>query len=171
MGRLLGIGLILSGCAGTLMGWYEMQKKRQALMEECIRLFAHWHYALERENIRLYDFLEEYPARFVEVKKLLMELKNLLEQNCYQSGRIAWKKLLEENDSAFPLTGEAWQILEDAGDAFFGNNSQESLRNIEICMRRMEEELKSARTELVKKWKVYMPVGMLGGVILIILLV
>ena len=122
-----------------LVVWYETQKKKQALMEECIRLFAQWHYALEREHIRLFDFLEGYDARMPEVKNLLLGLKELLEKNCYPAGMAAWQKVLDENRGAFPWNGEVWNILMDAGDAFFGANSQESFRCIDVCRRRMEE--------------------------------
>lgn len=171
MEKLLGILLILGGCAGMLVGWYETQKKKQALMRECIRLFSQWHYALEREHLRLYDFLEEYDARQPEVKNLLIGLKALLEKNCYPSGILAWQKVLGEKRREFPWDDEAWNVLMDAGDAFFGANSQESLRCVDACRRRMEEMLALEYQNMKRKWKMYMPVGMLGGVILIILLV
>ena len=41
----------------------------------------------------------------------------------------------------------------------------------EATCRRIEEQLAEERREFVRRQKVYMPVGMLGGVLLVILLI
>lgn len=171
MGRLLGIIMILAGCAGCLLWWMENEKKRQAIMEECIRLFARWKYSLEREHIRLYDFLEQYEPRQTELGEILLEVKKMLRENCYPSGQMVWDKVLKEKSRILSLQGEAYVVLREAGDAFFGSSSAESLRCICVCMERMEKCLADVRSEFAKKRRVYMPVGMLGGVILVILLI
>lgn len=171
MGKLLGTILILCGSAGCLYSWRENEKKKQAFMEECIRLFSFWNYVLKQEHMRLYDFLESYETEWKEMQTLLLNLKGILEKNSYASGRAAWQEVLLLNKKKLPLRGEAYSILEKAADSFFGNSSMESLRCIGVCRERMEEELIRHRREYAAKQKVYMPLGMLGGLMLVIFLI
>ncbi len=171
MGRLLGTILILCGSAGCLYSWRENEKKKQAFMEECIRMFAQWNYALEKGHMRLYDFLDYYETDWKEMKVILSDLKDMLSGNCYASGKTAWQKDLLIHKKTLPIRGEAWQILLSASDSFFGNSSMESQRCIRICKERMEEELAGCRKEYAGKQKVYMPLGMLLGLMLIIFLI
>lgn len=171
MGRIIGMVCILMGCAGALLNWYERKKRQQAFMGECIRLFSRWQYALLKEHMRLYDFIESYDGRWKEMDDLMQELERRLQQNCYPSGIVAWQQLLQEKRHILPLGEESFHIFSDAGDAFFGNSREEVLRCTEACRLRMEEALAAEKKETVRRWKVYMPVGMLGGVMLIILLI
>lgn len=171
VGRMIGMVCILAGCAGVLMNWYERKRQQQAFMGECIRLFSRWRYAVLKEHLRLYDFIESYDGRIKEMDDLLQELWHKLERNSYPSGTVAWQELLQEKRQILPLGEEAFHILSDSGDAFFGNSREEVLRCTEACRDRMEEALAEEKRETARKWRVYMPVGMLGGVMLIILLV
>ena len=65
---------------------------------------------------------------------------------------------------------EAKQILRNAGEAFFCESSRESIRISRVCTRRMEKILVLKREELRRKCRVYLPAGMLLGVMIIILL-
>ena len=170
MGKITGMILIMAGCAGTLGYWYETKKKELSMMEECIRLFSHWQDALETEHMRLYDFLDTYPALTEEMPAMLKELKNMLEKNCYPTGRKAWDRVLEKNRKSLLLGEETKQIFRNAGEAFFCESSRESMRISRVCIRRMEKILALKREELRRKCRVYLPAGMLLGVMIIILL-
>ena len=68
-----------------------------------------------------------------------------------------------------PLTKEQWEILHQASDAFFGVNCDEALRNTRRSIQGLKEAQSREQGEFLQKQKVYMPVGMLGGILLIIL--
>jgi stage III sporulation protein AB len=168
---LLGSLLILAGCAGGILRWQESEKRKQAMMEECIRLFVQWDYGLRREHIRLYSFFGQYESENPELAEFLEEVCSRLRQNRYPSGRQVWQSVLKEKQKNLSLKGEAYEIFLQAGNAFFCESSQESLHTMRICRERMEQQLAAMRGELARKRQVYIPVGMLGGVVLIILLV
>ncbi|MCM1282497.1 MAG: stage III sporulation protein AB [Muribaculaceae bacterium] len=171
MGKLIGISLILGGCAGMLASWRCAQKKRQAQAVELIRLFAQWEYSLERERLRLYEFLEGYPCSQPQIHAFLGEFLSELRSKEYPSGAKMWRQLLKRNRSRLNLDRDIWELLWSADGAFFGTSSRESLRSAAACRNRMEECLKRQQTEFLKRQKVYMPVGMLAAVLLIILLI
>jgi hypothetical protein len=130
-----------------------------------------WGFSLRSGHIRLYQFLEQYEPLQPEFEKALEEVSRLLRQNLYPSGREVWRHVMGERRKKLSLSGEAHEILLKAGDAFFCGSSGESLHTMEICRERMEECLARERGELAGKRRVYIPMGMLGGVVLIILLV
>ena len=101
---------------------------------------------------------------------LLTELKNILEKNCYSTGKKAWDRVLDKNRKSLLLGEETKQIFRNAGEAFFCESSRESMRISRVCIRRMEKILALKREELRRKCRVYLPAGMLLGVMIIILL-
>jgi stage III sporulation protein AB len=141
------------------------------MMEECIRLCVRWDYALRSGHVRLYDFFEQYEPQEPEMAEVLAEVAERLAQNRYPSGREVWRSVLFEKRKKLLMKGEAYEILQQAGDAFFCGGSGESLHTIRICRERMERHLADTRRELSRKRQIYIPMGMLGGVVLIILLV
>lgn len=171
MGRLMGMLLILTGCVGMLFSWQEKKKNQFAVIRAWIRLFSRWEYALTKEQMRLYDFLESCEGEFPELSGLLEAVRERLQQNRYPSGVIVWQQVLKQQRRELLLEPEAFRILSDAADGFFGRSREACARCIKACRERLEEELRKEKSETDRRWKVYMPVGMLGGVILIILLV
>ena len=171
MRKLLGMLLMLVGWWMGLYRGTQAQRKRQAFMEACIRLFAGFAYAVEVGHVRLYDFLEGFETGQEQLSDFLADLKKLLQENQYAGGQAAWRAAMEKNCPVQEIRGEAREILMASAEAFFGTSSQESLRCIEVCRRRMEECLERERKEYRKKRRVYMPVGMLSGLMLVILLI
>ena len=78
---------------------------------------------------------------------------------------------LQKHKRELQIGQEGWEILTSAAGAFYGESSAENLRCNEICRKRMEKFLAESRLEFFKKQRVYLPVGMLTGVVMIILLV
>jgi stage III sporulation protein AB len=140
------------------------------MMEEWIRLFVRWDYGLRSEHSRLYPFFEQYETGHREISDFLAEVCRRLQLNCYPSGQQVWQQVLKEKRKELLLSGEAYEIVRQAGDAFFGGSSRENLHTVHICRERMEQCLAGARGALAGKRRVCIPAGMFGGVVLIILL-
>ena len=87
------------------------------------------------------------------------------------SGQKIWQDCLQKHKRELQIGQEGWEILTSAAGAFYGESSAENLRCNEICRKRMEKFLAESRLEFFKKQRVYLPVGMLTGVVMIILLV
>lgn len=87
------------------------------------------------------------------------------------SGQKIWQDCLQKHKRELQIGQEGWEILTSAVGAFYGESSAENLRCNEICRKRMEKFLAESRLEFFKKQRVYLPVGMLTGVVMIILLV
>lgn len=171
MGKLTGAAMILVGCMGLVAGWLRAQRARQRTASELIRILAAWEYSLEREKFRLIEFLERCETSEAPVERLRTELIGAIFARSYTSGAALWADVLGKNRAALNLGEPMWEILLAADGAFFGTSSRESLRCTAACRRRMEECLERERQEFGRRSKVCLPVGMLGGTLLIIWLI
>ena len=96
MGKLIGILLILGGCAGLLYQWMKVQRCRVLLMEEWIRIFVAFEYALEKEHVPIQRFFLRYDGRLPEVERFFERVLQLLEKNEYPSGQMVWGMVFKE---------------------------------------------------------------------------
>lgn len=170
MDKLIGIVFILGGCAGMLMSWYERQRRRQRTRTAFAHLFSSWEYSLEREKMRLLEFLDQYAGQEPQVEEFLKALRDALKERRHPTGAALWREVLRANRQRLDLDDELWEILLPASNAFFGSSRRESIQCACACRVRIEERIEKERAELARKQRVYLPVGMLGGVMLIILL-
>ena len=130
-----------------------------------------WGYALEQEHVRLYDFLSFYETADASMQAFLDEVCVCMRNHQNPSGQKIWQDCLQKHKRELQIGQEGWEILTSAAGAFYGESSAENLRCNEICRKRMEKFLAESRLEFFKKQRVYLPVGMLTGVVMIILLV
>lgn len=171
MGKLTGIVLIICGCGGFLVNWYERQKKSQGAAAAFAQLLASWEYCLEREKMRLSDFLEQYTAGNDLLDDFLETLNRTMKTCSFPTGDALWREILKQYREDFDASDVIWELMISASGAFFGGNRRESMQCAKATRRRIEEQLMEERREFVRRQKVYMPVGMLGGVLLVILLI
>lgn len=171
MGRLMGMALIMIGCAGVLGCWNRRERLRQALQEEWIRLFAGFEYAVLQEHVRLYEFFSCYETKFPQMKKFLMDVCDAMQTFQEPSGISIWMTQLQKHKNALLADAKTWEILTAAAEAFYADTGAENIRSMQVCRKRMEQCLATQRKEYAKKQRVYAPVGMMAGIIVIILLV
>ena len=117
------------------------------------------------------DFLSFYETADASMQAFLDEVCVCMRNHQNPSGHKIWQDCLQKHKRELQIGQEGWEILTSAAGAFYGESSAENLRCNEICRKRMEKFLAESRLEFFKKQRVYLPVGMLTGVVMIILLV
>lgn len=170
MGKLAGSICILAGCLVLLLHWTERVKKREEVMRECLRFLQSWEYTLKTKRMRVIDFFDTYPFTQSCIKSITDEAKALLATHTDPMGQSAWRNALKKYEEQIDVSKEAYEILGHAGDSFFGTNRMEATQCVCTCIRQMQEVMEEERKSYREKRKVYMPVGMLTGVMLVILL-
>ena len=96
--------------------WAEGEKARQRMVEEWIRLFVRWGYALEQEHVRLYDFLSFYETADASMQAFLDEVCVCMRNHQNPSGQKicdamksaenGWKNFWQSHD---------WNFLKNSG--------------------------------------------------------
>lgn len=170
MGKLAGSICILTGCFVLLRHWTECVSQREDLMRELLRFLRSWEYALKMKRMRVMDFFDTYPYAKNCLKQITDEVKAMLVMHTDPMGQSAWQNVLKKYEGQIGLPKEAFAILVRAGESFFGTNREEAIQCVSACIRQMEEVMEEERKRYREKRKVYMPVGMLTGIMLVILL-
>ncbi len=170
MGKIVGGGCVLIGFVILLACWMERMRKNMRNMLAIVRFLQSWAYVLEMKQMRVAEFLETYPYDVQELKYVADEVRHDLLLHIYPTGQEVWQKALERQKHALGLPEGAFQVLLRAGEGFFGTNHRQTQQCIASCIRQMETVIGEEREHYLEKRKVYMPVGMLTGVMVVILL-
>jgi len=167
MGKIVGIVLLLGGIAGGLYQWMELQKERQERIDAfCI--FLHKSiFMMESEKIKVIDYFAKYDSQDSGIVELLHEISKRLRENIYPNGQFVWENVLKEMD--WNLDKETYLIIVKAGNGFFGRNREENISFLKQQLKELEKQQLKNKENDAKERKVWVPVGMLGGIMLVIL--
>lgn len=171
MGKLVGSVLILTGSMLFLYNWGDSVRRRQVRMREIIRMFRSWEYTLQTRRMRVTDFLEQFRFAGSTLKEVFEEVRGGLLTYEYPSGEIVWEQMVKKHKKTLGLSSDAYVILLQSAESFFGTNQREALQSIRQCILLMQRCMQQEQESYREKRKVYMPVGMLMGVMLVILLI
>ena len=169
-----GIGalFVLGGVTGILYNWVEIQKKRQMRLEEFIKFIHKSIYAMESEKVKIVDFFLQYSMEYDKLLECtLHEIGMRLQTNTYLAGQIAWIEVFEEKKKDWMLKEEMFDCILRTGNGFFGRSIQENTSILEKCLQELEEIKKESKVKEIQERKVWIPVGMLGGMMIIILFI
>lgn len=168
MGKIVGIVFVLGGIAGSLFQWIELQKEKQKRVEEFC-LFLHKSiFMMESEKIRIIDYFAKSVSRDSQITNVLQEVSKRLSQNIYPNPQNVWEEVLKEQQ--WNLDDETFSIILKSGEGFFGRNREENICFLKKHLEKLEKQRIKCNEQDARERKVWIPVGMLSGVMLVILL-
>lgn len=167
--KIVGILLLLGGTLGVLYSWICGLKERERKLEEFILFFQKSIGVMEMEKIRVIDYFEKYASQ--ELQTSLVEIARRLASNTYPNGQIVWKEVFMEEKQNLSFDQETFSIILQAGNGFFGRSREENIRFLQKTVKELETQKKKLMEKDAKERKVWVPVGMLGAVMLTILFV
>ena len=172
--KLLGAAVVMLSCAGMLSEWRKNYKSRICELNQLCRLYRSAKNAMEEERIHMPDFVRRYRERECQKEtaegEMLKCLEVFLNERCYSTGEEAWKQAYLRTERWWHLTWEERELLKQSGDAFFGRNLAENMQRLLLYEQRMQDFLKNVEQEYREKNRVWTPVGMLLGVMLVVIL-
>lgn len=170
MGKLVGISLVLGGVAGCLYSWLCIQKEKQMRLEEVI-VFVHKSiFAMQTEKVRVIDFFAKYKGEMV-LEKSLHEIAKRLAKNTYSKGQDAWEEVLKEEEQNFHFDQDTFGVLLQVGNGFFGRSRDENICFLHKSLKELERRREKINERDAQERKVWVPVGMLGAVMIMILFI
>ena len=177
MWKLLGILLVLSGAAGVLYSWCCEQKEKQKRFESMLFFLRKSVYVMQREKIKvaelLLKYIEQNKSEQRNKEKVLVstleEILKRLSTNTYPSGQMVWEEVFRENEKSWNLDPEIFQMIVQAGNGFFGRSREENVNFLEKSIKELEEQQVKLKQKNAQERKVWVPVGMLGTMMVIIL--
>lgn len=174
--KCTGALIILSACAGILFSWRCSCNLRIREMEMLCDLYRSAYHMMQAEHIRMPLFFARFgnaaecgkaPASAVGTFSCL--LGRLLEERVYPTGEMAWQEAVRGTD--WHLKKEEMSLLLMSGSAFFGRDLSDNLDKLERFEMQMKACCQHAKSDFAEKNRVWTPVGLLLGVLLVIVFV
>ncbi|MBR4025940.1 MAG: hypothetical protein IKJ01_00085, partial [Lachnospiraceae bacterium] len=150
--------------------WITRQKTRQRKLHEMEIFFRKAIYAMEEEKARWIVFFENYESRECIVMETLHEIAFRLRQNIYPKGEDAWEAVFMEKKNMWDCSESSFHLLLQSGHAFFGKSRKENSCFLQSYLRQLEECQAQEKQKFQEEKKVWIPVSMLGGCMMVIIL-
>lgn len=175
MWKVIGIILLLAGTAGVLQTWITAQRYSQTQLETFKVFLQKSLYVMQAEKIKVVDYFERYIVQLEQkddaLIHILEEIVNRLSLNTYPSGLMIWEDVFKENEKTWNFDAEMFQIIVQAGNGFFGRTKEENIKFLEKYIKELEKQQERIKQKNEQERKVWIPVGMLGTLMLVILFI
>ncbi|MBQ8518398.1 MAG: hypothetical protein IJ455_02185 [Agathobacter sp.] len=179
MGKIVGIVLAFGGVAGYLYSWIHMQKEKEMRLEEFIFFLQKTIFAMETENVKVMEYFARYESKNGQMcgekgsilEKSLHEIAKRLATYTYPKGQEAWEEVFKEEEQAWAMDSETFGVMLHAGAGFFGRSRQENICFLQKSIDELEKQQVKLKENDAQQRKVWIPVGMLGTVMLLIVFV
>ena len=171
MGKIAGLLLVIGGVAGIIYSWVCMQKERQIRLEECILFLQKSAFAMESEKMKVVDYFAKYISRDSLLNDVLHKIAKRLATNTYPDGMLAWEEVFKEEERNFAFDKESMEIVIQSGNGFFGRSREENICFLNKSIRELEKQKIKIKEKDTQERKVWVPVGMLGALMITILFI
>lgn len=171
MGKLIGITLIIGGIAGYLHSWLSMQKERRERVKLFIVFLQRAVFLMEAENVKVGQLFRSHYDKESLLNETLSEIATRLEFNIYPKGESIWEEVFKEKEQNWDVDKDTFGLIINAGNGFFGKNKAENICFLQKSINELEEQEKKNREKDAKERKVWIPVGMLSGLMIVILFI
>ena len=169
MGKIVGIVLLLFGIAGGLYQWLELQKERQMRIEEFCLFLHKSMFRMQTEKIKVIEHFAKYRSKDTKINESLQEISKRLSENIYPDGQVVWEEVIKEK--VWDLDKEIMLMILKSGKGFFGRNREENISFLKKQLEELEKQQIKSKEKDAKERKVWVPVGMLSGVMVAILFI
>lgn len=171
MGKGVGLAGLFLGIIIFLYDWVMGQKIRRSRLEELIVFLQKSIFSMEEEKIRMIDHFEGYQSRDEVLVETLGEIASRLKKHIYPNGQMVWEEVFREKKEQWNYEEETFYIILAMGNGFFGNKRSENLCFLKKSLKQLEMQRDRQKDKDAQERKVWIPVGMLGGIMLMIVLI
>lgn len=169
--KIIGIGFMVIGIVEYIYDWISRHIARSKRLEDILIFFRKAVYAMEETHTPWIRFFEEYQGRDTRITDSVHEVARRLKEHRYPKGELAWRDVMSEKKEVLDFSKEAFELLYNSGDAFFGKSQKENLEQLNLYIKLLYECKEQERKEFAEKKRVWIPVGALSGVMIIIILI
>ena len=176
MFKVIGGLLVLGGVSGFLQSWIGTQKKQQMRLELFLLFLQKSLYVMQTEKVKVIDYFKRYidqetvllENHDTTLNQVLEELVRRLSSNNYPNGQMVWEEVFGESES-FQFDSEVFRTIVQAGNGFFGRSREENIGFLKREIKELEKQQEKIKEKHIQERKVWIPVGMLGSLMLVIL--
>ena len=171
MCKLVGCICVLGGVTGVLYDWIMTQKLIENRIEEFLQFIHKSIFVMETENIRIINLFMEYQTSDDLLEKSLHSIGNSLNEKRYPTGQEVWRAVFMDIRQELGFDEELFQCILHVANGFFGRSKQENISYLKRYFIEIERMQKQRKEKSKQERKVWIPIGVLGGVMTIILFI
>lgn len=149
----------------------ELKEHLQCLFELrnlLYEIFWEMNYSMQPvEMVLLYQVETRNPC----INEIIKEIGEKLMQKTALCGEEIWRESFAVRRQRLGLKEEEGEIIEQAGNAYFGKSMDENQKILELYLEQLDFLIEGERRERREKQKVYQTVCVMSGLVFIILLV
>ncbi len=168
MWKIVGMVFMLGGVAGVLYSWVSEQREKQKRLEYFIVFLQKTIFVMETEKVKVVDYFRKSNGDTI-LEQTLQEIGMRLAMNMYPNGQVVWEEVFREQARCWNLSQEVFLIIVQAGNGFFGRSREENISFLKKSLTELEKQQVNMKEKDAQERKVWVPVGMLGTVMLVIL--
>lgn len=169
--KILGVVIILVTIGAGIINWKEKRHKKREFLLGIYQLLCKGKYLLLEEQQKTTDFftsIEDVPE---SVKRCCRAVGGALREHKFSRGEIAWIEAIKLNMGDMGLNREEKEVIFRSGCCFFGKNVYEMEKMFEYYQNQLLLCIKQERENFTEKNKMVIPLGVLGGLMVIIVFV
>lgn len=162
------------GAIGLFQEWKRQERKQLFQLEELERLLRKGAFAIEKECKQSRIFFREYiewDGKSLLLKEILQELEKNLESNTFSNGEKAWQAAWEKYMGLWKPGEEEKKVILSMGEVFFGRDRKEMALQMKAYQEKIKELELNQKNQMTEKGKIYMPLSISGGLMIILLLI
>ncbi len=163
MVKLVGSAVLLIGAAGTLLSWYCREQARIRRIQIWIDFLHATEYAMEIEHVNMTVYMEQAKVNEPVLLQTIRETGALLGKHLVPFGEEAWDNVCKRYREEWDVSEEVWSLVLSCKDVFFGRNLAENIEKSKGIRKRLTGLLEEEKRRFAEQKKVYVPVGMLGS--------
>lgn len=171
MVKIAGCVMVAAATWGFLYAWKESRKQRIDRLYAMAEFYGRAYYALGAEQMQILEFLKNPPVAEERIRDFLLDVADKLFLFVYPTGEAAWEESCLEHRRKLGLLPGQWELLRRSGKAFFGKNPEENQKKFLSYRDQAADFAAEEQKDFQEKKKVFTPVGLLGGLTIVILLV
>lgn len=171
MGNAIGMILLFGGIAGSVYSWLESGRNREKRLDEALLFLQKCSFAMDNERVKIITYFKEYRSKDKVLNDSLQEVANRLSMCMYPSGIQVWRDVLFEKKEDWDFSEESFFILQKAGEGFFGAKREENISFLKKSICELEMQRTKEKEKNIQERKVWVPVSVLGGIMLMIIFV
>ena len=168
MWKVLGAVCVLAGVAGILYNWTLEQKKKEQRLDAFLFFVRKAIFAIDTEKARIIPLFSSYDGE-PQLTQILHKVAQELSLNVNPKGEKVWENIFLEEEKHLGFEPEVLQMIVQMGKGFFGRSREENITFLKKYVEEIEEQKKTISIRDKQARKIWVPLGMLGALMIIIL--
>lgn len=168
--KLFGICVIFGGILGGIASWNEDRRRKICDMVLVEQFVSHAVYRLETEKVYVAELLEVTGAKSDRLRGTFLDIVAKMQKNDCPYGEQIWTEGWRKHRMEWNFSEQFLFLVIECQKGLFGDNLKENIDILKHIREQMQIQIQEEKAQWREKQKVFTPVGILGGIMIVIIL-